>query len=80
MRIEWSPAALASARRFISDQSGIRALNTAIAALADDPAPPEAFIRGGYRRLRVGAYRVMYDVDGDLITVKRVDRLSQPGE
>jgi mRNA-degrading endonuclease RelE of RelBE toxin-antitoxin system len=54
----------------------MRALNSAIAALADDPAPREAFIRGGYRRLKVGRYRVMYDVDGDLVTIKRVDRLS----
>jgi mRNA-degrading endonuclease RelE of RelBE toxin-antitoxin system len=75
LRIEWTPAALASARRFISDQPGMRVLNAAVAALADDPAPPEAFIRGEYRRLRAGAYRVMYELDGDLVTVKRVDRL-----
>jgi hypothetical protein len=56
----------------------MRALNTAVAAFADDPAPPGAFIRGEYRRLRVGVYRVMYEVGGDLVTVKRVDRLPQP--
>jgi mRNA-degrading endonuclease RelE of RelBE toxin-antitoxin system len=75
LRIEWTPAALASARRFVSDQFGMRVLNAAVAALADDPAPTEAFIRGEYRRLRAGAYRVMYEFDGDLVTVKRVDRL-----
>lgn len=50
-------------------------VNQAVAALADDPSPPEAFIRGSCRRLRVGLYRIFYDVDGDLITVVRVDRL-----
>jgi mRNA-degrading endonuclease RelE of RelBE toxin-antitoxin system len=59
----------------MADQPGMRALNSAIAALADDPAPREAFIRGRYRRLKVGQYRVMYDLEGDLVTVKRVDRL-----
>jgi len=27
-------------------------------------------------RLRVGRYRIMYAVEGDLITVERVDRVS----
>jgi mRNA-degrading endonuclease RelE of RelBE toxin-antitoxin system len=37
---------------------------------------PGAFVRGGYRRLRVGAYRVMYAVEEDIITVLRVDRVT----
>ena len=45
-----------------------------VAALADDPNPPEAFVRGDYRRLRVGLYRIMYVLEKDLITVERVDR------
>jgi mRNA-degrading endonuclease RelE of RelBE toxin-antitoxin system len=49
-------------------------MNAAVAALADDPDPPEAFIRGPHRRLRVGDYRVLYSVEGDLITIIRVDR------
>jgi mRNA interferase RelE/StbE len=67
--------AVASAARFTSDQDGIHAINAAVAALADDPEPPEAFIRGSYRRLRVGAYRVMYAVEDDQVTVIRVDRV-----
>lgn len=78
MNLEWTPAALASAARYMKDQPGMRALNAAVAALTDDPAPPEAFIRGGYRRLHVGPYRVMYIVEDDLITVLRVDRLQSP--
>lgn len=67
--------AVASAARFISDQDGMRAINRAVAALAGEPDPPEAFIRGTYRRLRVGQYRVLYSVEGDLISVIRVDRV-----
>ena len=53
----------------------MRTINVAIAALADNPDPPEAFVRGTYRRLRVGAYRILYSLEGDLITVMRVDRV-----
>ena len=53
----------------------MRAIGAAVAALADDPYPPEAFHRGRYHRLRVGQYRVMYVIDDDVITVERVDRV-----
>ncbi|MGH3254813.1 MAG: type II toxin-antitoxin system RelE family toxin [Streptosporangiaceae bacterium] len=76
MRIEWSPAAAASARRFMRDQAGMRAVTEAVAALATDPYPPEGFHRGRYHRLRVGRYRIMYVVDDDVITVDRVDRVA----
>jgi mRNA-degrading endonuclease RelE of RelBE toxin-antitoxin system len=77
VRIEWAPAAAASARRYLHDQEGVRAIGAAVAALADDPypAPPGGFHRGRYHRLRAGAYRIMYVVDEDVITVERVDRL-----
>jgi mRNA-degrading endonuclease RelE of RelBE toxin-antitoxin system len=75
VRIEWSPAARASARRYLADQDGMRAIGTAVAELADTPYPPDAFHRGDYHRLRAGAYRVVYVINGDLITIERVDRL-----
>jgi mRNA-degrading endonuclease RelE of RelBE toxin-antitoxin system len=59
----------------MGDQPGMRAIGAAVAALSDDPLPAEAFHAGEYHRLRVGAYRVMYFIDGDVITVSRVDRL-----
>ena len=59
----------------MTDQDGMRALGAAVSAHAADPNPPDAFIRGDYRRLRVGASRVMYVVEDDLITVERVDRV-----
>ena len=74
MRIEWSPAARASARRYMEDQDGMRAIAAAVAALALDPYPPEGFHQGEYHRLRVGRFRVVYVVEVDLITVERVDR------
>jgi hypothetical protein len=36
-----------------------------------EPTSPPAFV--DYRRLRVGAYRVMYVVEDDIITIERVD-------
>ncbi len=53
----------------------MRAINAAVTALADKPDPPEAFIRSTYRRLHVGAYRILYSLEGDFITIMRVDRI-----
>jgi mRNA-degrading endonuclease RelE of RelBE toxin-antitoxin system len=75
VRVYWSPVAQAAVRRYLTDQDGIRAINTAVAALTADPNPPEAFVRGSYRRLKVGLYRVAYVVEGDAITIERLDRL-----
>jgi mRNA-degrading endonuclease RelE of RelBE toxin-antitoxin system len=77
VRIEWTPTAVASARRYLADQDGMRAVGAAISALADDPypPPPAGFHRGRYHRLRALSYRIMYLVDDDLITIERVDRL-----
>jgi len=74
VKIERLPAARASACRFMSDHDGMRAIGFAIAALASDPYPPDAFHRGDYHRLRAGSYKVTYFVDADLVTVQRVDR------
>jgi mRNA-degrading endonuclease RelE of RelBE toxin-antitoxin system len=76
VKIEWTPTARASARRYMDDQDGMRAIGSAVASLADDPYPLEAFHRGGYHRLRVGRYRVIYVIDADLITIERVDRVA----
>jgi mRNA-degrading endonuclease RelE of RelBE toxin-antitoxin system len=77
VRIEWTPAAVTSARRYMPDQAGMRAIGVAVAAPAEDPCspPPEGFHRGSYHQLRVGLYRIMYVVDDEVITIERVDRL-----
>jgi hypothetical protein len=57
----------------MADQDGMYEICAAVSALAADPSPPEAFVRGDYRRLKVGPYRVMYVLEADLITIQRVD-------
>jgi hypothetical protein len=47
VKIRWSPAATALARRYLRDQNGMRAIGVAVAALARDPYPPEGFHRAG---------------------------------
>lgn len=76
MKVTWSLMAQASARRYMADQAGMHAINRAVAALAGNPAPPEAVIRGDFRRLRAGSYWVMYVVEGDTVTVTRVGQRS----
>jgi len=75
VRIEWSPAAVRSARRYAEDQDGMQAIGSAVARLADDPYPADAFHRGEYHRLRVGPYRVTYVVDAGVITISRIERV-----
>ncbi len=79
MRLQWDPEALASAGRFLGDQPGMRAINAAVSALPGDPEPPwpDGAHHGTYHRLRVGRYRVRYEIDGDLITIRRVDRVRE---
>ena len=74
MKIVWRHAALTSARQFMADQAGMRDVNRAIAALTENPEPPDAFVRGSYRRLRIGTYRVLYEVEADVVTIVRVDK------
>jgi mRNA-degrading endonuclease RelE of RelBE toxin-antitoxin system len=54
----------------------MRAIGAAVAGLAANPYPPDAFHRGEHHRLRVGLYRVVYVVADDLITVEHVDRVA----
>ena len=75
MKVVWRHVALASARRFMADQAGMRAINQAVAGLVDQPEPLDAFVPDSYCRLRVGTYRVLYEVEADVITIVRVDKV-----
>ena len=55
-------------------EAPLDAVGAAVAALADDPYPAAGFHRGRNHRLRAGAYRILYVVDDDVISVERVDR------
>jgi mRNA-degrading endonuclease RelE of RelBE toxin-antitoxin system len=76
VKVVWVPPAVEQAREHMKDQTAMRELSAAVTSLADDPEPPGAFVRGSYRRLRAGDWRVQYEIDGAVVTVVRVDRVS----
>ncbi|MCP2335118.1 type II toxin-antitoxin system RelE family toxin [Actinomadura rupiterrae] len=61
----------------MSDQEGMKAINDATARLVVEPRPPEAFPWGntGLYRLRVGRYRILYEITEDVIDIGHVDRI-----
>lgn len=68
-RIELRPAAIRAIKKL--DPPVARRIQGAIALLAEDPRPPASRpLRGrpGYR-VRVGAYRVVYAVEDDVLLV-----------
>jgi mRNA-degrading endonuclease RelE of RelBE toxin-antitoxin system len=76
VRVEWSAAAQASVRRYMRDQAGMICHRYRGVQPCRGPYPVEGFHRGDWHRLQIGAYRVLYAVEGDLVTVVRVDRAS----
>jgi mRNA interferase RelE/StbE len=62
----------------MDDRAGLQAAMDAADALADDPDPPGSVRWGGteWRRLRAGRYRILYSVEGDLVTIMRIDRIT----
>jgi len=50
-------------------------IGAGVASLAHDPLPAGRFHAGEHHLLRVGGYRTVYIVEGDLVTVCRVDRV-----
>jgi mRNA-degrading endonuclease RelE of RelBE toxin-antitoxin system len=76
VRIEWSARAIITASRFLADTSGMTAVVAAVDELEAEPSPADSFRWGDMHRLRVGRYRIMYVIEGDLITIDRVDRVT----
>jgi mRNA-degrading endonuclease RelE of RelBE toxin-antitoxin system len=75
VRIRWEePAKLAVREKFMKDQAAMAAINAAVDSLAEDPGPAAAFVRGGYRRLRAGDFRILYEIEDGTIVIVRVDR------
>lgn len=78
--IEWRPSARKEVRRI--DPPVRRRVIDAIEGLADDPRPAGSVtLTGspGWRRIRVGGYRVVYDVN-DRALVVLVLRVGSRGE
>jgi mRNA interferase RelE/StbE len=74
--IEYDERAISQAAAFLDDPGGIREVLDAIDRLADDPRPPGSFPYGSpdLRRLRVGRYRVLYEITGNAVTIRHIAR------
>jgi mRNA interferase RelE/StbE len=70
--IVWADEAFAAAQVFmVDDPAGLAAVFDTVDDLAGDPRPPEAIRWGSTNllRLRVGRYRVLYEIDDQLIRI-----------
>jgi mRNA interferase RelE/StbE len=76
LRIVFEEKAIDQATEFLADDPGaLHAVLAAIDQLADDPRPAESFPYGPHhRRLRVGRYRVMYEINGDEVVISHIAR------
>ncbi|MGW6485616.1 type II toxin-antitoxin system RelE family toxin [Streptomyces sp. NPDC055056] len=69
-RIELEPAALNAAARFLKeDPAGLKTVFDALDALTHEPRPGNSSAFGAYRRLRIGPYRALYEVDDETVRV-----------
>ncbi len=76
LRVDYDERAIDQAAAFLDDPQGMRAVLDAIDRLADDPRPAGSFPYGSpdLRRLRVGRYRVLYEITEDAIAVRHIAR------
>jgi mRNA interferase RelE/StbE len=76
LQVDYDERAISQAAGFLDDPQGIRAVLDAIDWLADDPRPTGSFPYGSpdLRRLRVGRYRVLYEITDDAIAVRHIAR------
>ncbi|MDQ0950320.1 mRNA interferase RelE/StbE [Streptomyces phaeochromogenes] len=68
----WDEPALDTAAKFLTeDPDGLRRVFAATDLLASDPRPPETAEYGSrnLRRMRVGPYRVMYEITESTVTI-----------
>jgi mRNA interferase RelE/StbE len=76
LRVDYDERAISQAAAFLDDPQGIRSVLDAIDRLADDPRPAGSFPYGSadLRRLRVGRYRVLYEITEEAIAVRHIAR------
>jgi mRNA interferase RelE/StbE len=78
LRVDYDERAISQATAFLDDPPGIRADLDAIDQLADDPRPDGSFPYGSpdLRRLRIGRYRILYEISEDAIAIRHIARAS----
>jgi mRNA interferase RelE/StbE len=78
LRVDYDERAISQATAFLDDLPGIRAVLDAIDQLVDDPRPDGSFPYGSpdLRRLRIGRYRVLYEISEDAIAIRHIARAS----
>jgi mRNA interferase RelE/StbE len=76
--VDYDERAISQATAFLDDPPGIRAVLDAIDQLADDPRPDGSFPYGSpdLRRLRIGRYRILYEISEDAIAIRNIARAS----
>lgn len=82
LQVIYETKAIDQATRFLADDpSGLSAVLDAVDQLADDPRPGDSFPFGSpdRRRLRVGRYRVLYDITDDVISINHIARTATNG-
>ena len=62
--------------RYMDDPAGLAEVLDALDTLADDARPPGSFHRGEYHRLRIGRYRVLYDIAEETVLVRHIARVA----
>ncbi len=77
LQIVWEERAISHAADYLDDAQGLAAVLDAVGRLAEDPHPPGSFPYGtpDRRRLRVGRYRIKYDVTGELVSIWHLARV-----
>ena len=76
LRVDYDDKAISQAAAFLDDPLGVREVMDAADRLADEPRPPGSFPYGSpdVRRLRVGRYRVLYEITGDAVEIRHIAR------
>ncbi|MCE0536991.1 type II toxin-antitoxin system RelE/ParE family toxin [Kineosporia rhizophila] len=75
--VVYEARALDQASAFLADdQEGLRQVMDAIDALTADPRPADSFPFGSpdLRRIRIGRYRVVYEIKGETVSVGHIAR------
>jgi mRNA interferase RelE/StbE len=77
LRVLYEEQAINQAAGFLADDpEGVAQMMDTLDELAGNPRPPESFPYGSpdLRRLRIGRYRVMYEIRTDTIVIGNIAR------